>query len=118
MMLAGRIQALSQEQLWKHYADMLANLLLVCDITGVSSWGELQSFLSAFSAGQPGMCSSHRAAYTGNPGPSLQLYLTLSSRPQPLPQYEGLSRPAQVHECGASCGVVSMCCLPHIVGDA
>ena len=51
-------QALSQDQLWKHYTEMLGNLLVVCDITAVSSWEELQAFLAAFSAVQPGKCPS------------------------------------------------------------
>lgn len=51
-------QALSQKEVWKHYTDMLANLLVVCDITVVHSWEELQAFLAAFSAVQPGTLPS------------------------------------------------------------
>ena len=47
-------QALAREDVWRHFATVLDNLLVVCNVVHVSSWEQLQAFLTDFAARRPG----------------------------------------------------------------
>jgi hypothetical protein len=47
-------QVLAREDVWRHFAPVLDNLLAVCSVTDVASWQQLQAFLTAFAARRPG----------------------------------------------------------------
>ena len=56
-----RPQVPSAEEAWEHYRSLLRRLLVVCSISSVSSWRQLQSFLRDFADMQPGQS---RCAHT------------------------------------------------------
>jgi len=47
-------QVLGQEDVWRQFATVLDNLLVVCNVVHVGSWEQLQAFLNDFAARRPG----------------------------------------------------------------
>lgn len=45
---------LSQKEAWSYYTKLLKDLLLVCQLTSIQQWPQLQEFLLTFAKNSPG----------------------------------------------------------------
>ena len=48
------LQELSHEQAWEHYSKLLKDLLIVCQLTSIQQWPQLQELLQGFAKQSPG----------------------------------------------------------------
>ncbi len=65
------MQVLSNQEAWAHYSKLLKDLLVVCQLTGIQQWPQLQEFLHSFAKRNPGSVarSAMHAAITGETEP-------------------------------------------------
>lgn len=61
------VQVLSNQEAWAYYSKLLKDLLVVCQLTGIQQWPQLQEFLHSFAKRNPGSVarSAMHAAITG-----------------------------------------------------
>ncbi len=65
------MQVLSNQEAWAYYSKLLKDLLVVCQLTGIQQWPQLQEFLHSFAKQNPGSVarSAMHAAITGEAEP-------------------------------------------------